>query len=70
MDVLAVLIAVPHTVRVFARNEAIDDAEAIVKMAVARRGVDIEFYVITNDGEYQEGEKWVGHKAPPVLEHQ
>ena len=64
MDVLAVLIAVPHTVRLLAQNKSLGNAEAIVKMAVFRRGVDTEFYIITDDGQYQEGEKWVGRKSP------
>ena len=64
MDVLAVQISAPHTVRVLAHNKSLDDAEASVKFAVYRLGVDTEFYLVTKDGEYQEGEKWVGRKSP------
>ena len=64
MDVLAVTIAVPHAIRIMARQKSPDNAEAFINMAVLRRGVDTEFYVMVPDGTYEEGEKWIGRKLP------
>lgn len=38
------------------------NAEAIIRMAVHRRGVDAEFFAEVRSGSYQEGETWVGDK--------
>ena len=62
MDVLAVTIAAPHTVRIMAQQKSLDNAEAFIKIAVWRLGVATEYYVTVPDGTYQEGEKWIGHK--------
>ena len=61
MDVLAVKIA-DHSVRIMARGKSIPNAEAFINMAVLRRGVDTEFYVAVPNGEYREGDIWIGHK--------
>ena len=68
MDVLAVTIAAPHTVRIIARERSMSSAEAVINMAVYRRGVDTEFYVTVPNGTYREGERWIGHKERPQEE--
>jgi hypothetical protein len=52
-DVIAVTIAAPHTVRILARNKTECDAVAIIRMAVFRRGVDVEFYITAPSGMVQ-----------------
>jgi hypothetical protein len=56
-DVLAVNIE-NDTVRFMAQSKTLPNAEAIVKMAVMRRGCDEELYVEVPAGEYQEGGKY------------
>lgn len=46
VDVIAVEIKAPHAERVMERNLSPQDAEAYVKTAIMRRGVDTEFYTI------------------------
>lgn len=58
LDVIAVTIAEPHTVRVLARDRSERAAEAVIKMAVYRRGVDVEFYDTAPLGKYQDGDQW------------
>lgn len=55
-DVMAVNIA-DSTVRVMATNKTLENAEAIVSMAVMRRGVDEEFYCEEPAGKYKTGDK-------------
>lgn len=55
MDVIAVNLETKK-VRIFARGKDEKNAEAIVNMAVIRRGVDEEFYTTTPDGKYNEGD--------------
>jgi hypothetical protein len=43
-DVIAVTIEPPHTKRLMAERKTEADAEAVIRMAVMRRGVDEEFY--------------------------
>jgi hypothetical protein len=43
-DVIEVEIAAPHAQRVMAERLSKDDAEAFIKIAVARRGVEKHFY--------------------------
>lgn len=56
-DVVAVTIAT-GAIRLLARGRDKENAEAIVNMAVARRGVDPEFYSTARAGQYQDGDKW------------
>lgn len=58
-DVVAVDIKT-NEVRVFARNKTEENAEAIIGMAVARRGVETEFYTTTRPGQYDDGDKYAG----------
>jgi len=50
------------TVRLIETRKPRREAEAIVTMAVIRRGIDQEFFVEVAAGSYQEGERWVGQK--------
>lgn len=60
-DVVAVsLKGEPRKVRVFARDEDEENAEAVIKMAVMRRGVEEEFYTTTRPGAYNDGDIWKG----------
>ena len=54
-DVLAVN-TMTRKVRIFGRSETESNAEAIVTMAVTRRGVDEEYYVTAEPGKYAEGD--------------
>ena len=62
-DLLAVKITAPHQVRFIGQGLSKRDAEAMGIMAVLRRGVGEELYVIGAAGSYQEGECWTGDKA-------
>lgn len=53
-NVIAVRIA-DGTERTLAQDKSVIDAEAIVKMAVIRRGVNEEFYVIRKASEAANG---------------
>jgi len=48
-------------VRIFARNKNERNADAILMMSVARRGVEEEFYSEAAPGKYQEGDEWTGN---------
>ena len=50
-----------HTIRFFARDKTLANADAIVAMAVMRRGVNEEIFATTESGRYQnDGEIWEG----------
>lgn len=59
-DVVAVNL-VTRQVRFMARSKSLRAAEAIVDMAVARRGVDKEFFADAPAGDYADGDTWRGH---------
>lgn len=56
-DVLAVNLTT-RKVRLMAQDKNERDAEAIVEMAVIRRGVEEEFYTTVPAGKYAEGDKY------------
>jgi hypothetical protein len=56
LDVIEVQIKAPHTVRVIARNKDEQNAEAIIKMAVFRRGVKDAFFKTAPTGKYRDGD--------------
>ncbi len=56
-DVLAVNLQT-HKVRVLAHDKDHRNAEAIIDMAVMRRGVDVEFYTTGYTGIYKDGDDW------------
>lgn len=58
-DTLAVNIDT-SAVRFFGRGKNLRSAEAIVNIAVARRGLDEEFYVVVPHGMYKEGDTFNG----------
>jgi hypothetical protein len=58
-DVVAVNIQ-SGRVRLMAEGKTRDNAEAVVTMAVMRRGVEEEFYAEVPAGAYHEGDDWQG----------
>lgn len=52
-DVVAVEIANPENIMVMERNKTECNAEAIVNMAVMRRGCDTDFYKTVPAGTHQ-----------------
>lgn len=58
-DVLAVNIATSK-VRFLAQGKDERNAEAIINMAIMRRGVDEEFYTEVPAGSYKEGDAYKG----------
>lgn len=60
-DVVAVNLKTDK-VRFIAQGKTLKNAEAIVKMAVVRRGVDEEFFAEVKAGMYTEGDKWNGEE--------
>lgn len=62
-DVLEVKVADGYPVRVIATNKDEKNAEAIVSMAVHRRGIDGQFFTIVEAGKYADGDQWFGHKS-------
>jgi hypothetical protein len=61
-DVVAVRID-DNSVRLLAEGKTKPNAEAIVNMAIARRGLDTEFYSDVPAGTYRAGDKWGSHDA-------
>lgn len=60
-DVVAVNLET-NDVRLMAEGKTYDNAEAVVKMAVMRRGVDEEFFAEVPAGKYKTGDKWSGRE--------
>jgi hypothetical protein len=58
-DVWAVSLAT-KTVRRMAESATEENAEAVVMMAVARRGVETEFFAAAPAGMYTDGDTWKG----------
>ncbi len=46
-----------HKVRVIGRNKSERNAEAVVSMAVMRRGVENSFFTMAPAGRYSDGDK-------------
>jgi hypothetical protein len=47
-----------NTVKVYATGKTLPNAEAIVAMAVHRRGVDKEFFAECPAGKFKDGDKY------------
>ena len=62
-DVLGVSLET-NRVRLMATNKDEGNADAFVNQAVARRGVDEEFFVAVVAGQYQNGDEWAGQDRP------
>ena len=56
-DVLAVHVD-SRKVRVLDTNKTESNADAIVNMAVCRRGIEEEFFVSCEAGMYRDGDRW------------
>lgn len=54
-DVIAVNLKTSK-IQMFDENKSEANAEAVVNMAVMRRGCDKEFYTLTPAGKYKEGD--------------
>lgn len=57
-DVIEVGMEKPHAVRIIERGKTLKNADAIVKMAVARRGVGAHFFTSVKPGSYKDGEPY------------
>lgn len=57
-DVLEVQIREPNTVRLIERDKDEKNADAVIAMAVARRGVADQFYVAVPAGLYKDGDPY------------
>ena len=60
-DVLAVSLTTKK-VRFMAQGLDEESAEAVVEMAVYRRGVDEEFFTVVKADSYADGDTWKGHR--------
>lgn len=58
-DVVAINIQT-NSMRMIATRKTIQNAEAIVSMAVMRRGLDEEFFSEVPAGKYKDGDQWSG----------
>ena len=58
-DVVAVNLHT-NSVRLIAQKKNRRNAEAIVQMAVMRRGVEEEFFCEVSAGKYKTGDTWTG----------
>jgi hypothetical protein len=55
-DVIEVGMEKPHPVRIIDRGKTLKNADAIISMAVMRRGVEGHFFTSVKPGSYKEGE--------------
>ncbi len=53
-----------NTVRLIANGKSLANAEAIVMMAIARRGLEEELFSEVVSGTYNDGDKWEGEVKP------
>lgn len=59
-DVVAVRTDTGKVSIVMAKDKTPENAEAIVNLAVLRRGVESEFFAKAQAGKYKGGEPWTG----------
>ena len=59
-DVIEVRFAKPRTVRLIDTRKTERNAEAIINMAVMRRGVETSFYTTVPAGKFKDGDKYRG----------
>jgi hypothetical protein len=50
-----------NTVKIYAEGKTLPNAEAIVTMAVQRRGLDEEFFAECPAGKFKEGDQYTNH---------
>lgn len=60
-DVVAVNLTTKR-VRLLATEKTLENAGAIVTMAILRRGVEDEFFVGAPVGKYKDGDEWTGNE--------
>ena len=63
-DVVAVNLET-NTVRILDSNKTHANADAIMSMAVMRRGCDEEFFSVVAHDHYKEGDEWKGDGGIP-----
>lgn len=56
LDVIEVQIKAPHAIRIIDRNRDERNAEAVVNMAIMRRGVEDHFFTTVPAGKYRDGD--------------
>ena len=59
-DVVAVD-AAKHTVRLLESSKTEQNAEAIIRFAIIRRGLEEEFFAAVPSGKYKDGDAWCEH---------
>lgn len=57
-DVIEVGMEKPHPVRIIDQSKNLKQADAIIAMAVARRGVEGHFFTSVQPDEYKDGEPY------------
>lgn len=58
-DVIEVEIGTPNRVRLMGEGKARLNADAILNLAIARRGVERHFFSIEPAGKYKDGDPWL-----------
>lgn len=58
LDVIEVKIKAPRTIRLIATKKTEANAEAIVSMAVIRRGVENHFFTTAPAGQFRDGDTY------------
>lgn len=48
-----------YKVRILAKDKDKNDAEAIVKMAIVRRGAEEEIFTTASAGRLKDGDEWI-----------
>ncbi len=61
-DVVGVSVITGRVVRVIEKDQSKEDAEAVVKMAVIRRGVEDSIFVEVAHGSYSSDDRWKGRR--------
>lgn len=57
-DVIEVGMEKPHPVRIIDKGKTLKNADAIISMAVTRRGVEGHFFTSVKPGSYKDGEPY------------
>lgn len=57
-DVIEVEMEKPHKVRLIDQSKSLKQADAIIHMAVARRGVEDHFFTTVRPDQYKDGEPY------------
>ncbi len=57
-DVIEVEFSAPNRVRIMGSNKTKKNADAVLSMAIARRGIKRHFFSIEPAGRYKDGDSW------------